>query len=240
MQTLNEVLVDEPEGNAYSSLCLMLMPRAEDIERFYEHAGLQWDDLHTTLFFAGDAQQYVKRGIDARAVSRAIQPLLHEVSATTGKVTRFDGVTNDHNPVVVLIEDNDEIVRLHKEVAEALKPLGITWQSDFAYKPHMTLGYIDVDKQVDLPDIAHEQITYDRLRIGFDGVDTDIYLNPRSTMAVKSRAAAFVAETKDLYMGADGIRPKVSARRTIVPRGKRGRKGRGPRPTTVRNTTSKD
>lgn len=240
MQTLNEVLVDEPGGNGYSSLCLMLIPRAEDIERFYEHAGLEWDDMHTTLFFAGEAKQYVQRGIDVRTVEQAIKPLLHEVSATTGKVTRFDGVTNDHNAVVVLIEQNEEIVALHRAVAEALKPLGITWQSQFSYKPHMTLGYIDVDKQVDLPDLEASPIRYERLRIGFDGDDLDLWLAPRSTMAVKSRAAAFVQETKDLYMGAPGLRPKVSAPRTIVPRGKRGRKGRGPRPTTVRNTTSKD
>lgn len=180
--------VTAAEQTEHTGAMIALIPRAEDAERLTVDGGEPIDELHTTLFFLGEAVELPPRfRAEIRdAVHRAVSGL-PPVEGEGFALSAFNPpgvVSNDgkqRDTCIVLGVGGEDISDTHALVTSAVLDVAARYGVDLPsqhkpWTPHITLAYTDdLSRMPALADRAGTVI-YDRVRIAFAGEHTDIPL----------------------------------------------------------------
>lgn len=164
----SEVVKSEFSGTA----ALMLIPR--NAGKFAVDGGVPAEQLHCTLFYSGDIKSMpVKTRDEFIDYARSLQ--LPIIDASLNGQTVF--YNDPEKPVCVLNVDSPQLEAARRKVMD-----GLDVPQTHGYTPHMTVKYLG--KGEGMPVIARQpvQVIFDRLRVAYDGKETDIDLVPAQTM----------------------------------------------------------
>ncbi len=161
---------------ASTGAMVALIPSDADAQRLAVDGGLTADDLHCTLMYLGkantwDADQRVA-AIEAVRGAALAAPLDAEAFA----VSMFN--PNGDEPCIVLGLGGDGLTELHDVITAAIGAVdGPTPEQRTPWLPHVTLRYTDDPALVaDYTDLTGP-IVFDRIRVAFAGINTDIPLS---------------------------------------------------------------
>lgn len=181
---------------AHTAAMVALVPSAADVDRLAVPGGEPPAQLHTTLMYLGDAAM-IPAAVQASLV-RALTDLAEEL-ADFGDVLPVDAdgfAVSVFNPpgmpardgkardsCVVLGLSGDDLDVIHGLVEDAVEDVFAEHQLPLPeqhapYQPHITLAYTDDLGQVGRLADRAGPVTFDRLRVAFAGVTTDIPLTP--------------------------------------------------------------
>ena len=121
---------------------------ADAAEQLLVPSGESLADLHITVIYFGPAADMSEE--DKEVASEIVADILAEtgpIEARVGGMARF--LTRDGmHPIVALI-DAPELNDLRERIAGELEEAGIEFKNTYAYMPHVTLIYEDLDNEVD-------------------------------------------------------------------------------------------
>lgn len=143
------------------SAMVALYPRPEEASAMAAEDGLDWDTLHVTLVFLGDAE-----GIDDAAASRAVEKAATAVgplSGTIGGVGMFG--ENENGVPMILLPDVKGLTLLRERVVDELEQAGISSPSEHGFLPHMTLAYRDGDAGPEGHDLIGKEVHFDAVSV---------------------------------------------------------------------------
>ena len=178
-----------PPPKVHTGAMIALVPAPEDAHRLAVTGYEPVDELHVTLAFLGDADNWTPEQRDTltRAVADLVDgPLMGEVWGHAA----FNPAGDE--PCAVYLVKGDDFPDLHAAVWDVLDnndtPTVPTNYSPWA--PHMTAGYgLPV---ADLAEVG--PVRFDRLRIAFGGQNRDI---PLDTLTAALTASAVVYDSGD-------------------------------------------
>lgn len=162
------------ENKAFSGAMVALVPSEKDAKRMAVANGLAVDDMHLTLLFLGEASNYTEEDR-----SRIINELKINHSAVKAEAFAIS-VFNPHknNPCLVLGVSGPETAEIHDLVVEALQSESKLPEQHSPWVAHISLTYKMPEGNLDISKYKKSlgPVTFDRLRIAFGGVVTDIPL----------------------------------------------------------------
>lgn len=156
---------------------IALVPRMEDVERLAVDGGEPERELHTTLVFLGDADNY---SYDTRkAIIWAMQEIANGRTIIKGRGFSVPVFNPDgEDPCVVVLVGGKEMSNIHDEVVERLSTMGllqIPEQHD-PWMPHITLKYHPEEGDAESLKDRVGEVIYDRIRVCFGNIEEDIPL----------------------------------------------------------------
>ena len=162
-------------GEPHAGAMIALVPATEDMRELELEGGEPLDKLHTTVFFLGAADEIDD---DARlAILTVVEDLAQRQPVVLGDVFGFS-VWNPTGPERCVVADvnGEDLADCYDSVAAALDDIEFAYPDQHEpYRPHITLMY-DVTEIPDELLTKTGPITYDRLRVAFGGVVTDVPL----------------------------------------------------------------
>ncbi len=170
-------------GDPKTKGMVALIPSAADATRLAVDGGLPSEELHLTLLFLGDADNW---GDDDRASLIAAMRGVEGSGVIHGdgfSIAVFNPSAGEQDTCIVLGVGGEAVADVHTGVAG--KAVGPVPEQHLPWAAHMSLIYTD-----DLSRIAEVvdrcgPITFDRLRVAFADTHTDI---PLSAEAVEAKA----------------------------------------------------
>ena len=157
---------------AHTGAMIALVPTSEDMFELVLPDGEPIEQLHTTLYFLGEADDITDD--EQEAIHAAVADLALRQPAVAGDIFGFS-IWNPAGPDPCLVADvnGDELADCFESVTAALDDVEFEYPEQHEpWRPHITLKYRTLDIPVEV--LAKTgPITYDRLRVAFGGVATD-------------------------------------------------------------------
>lgn len=190
---------------AHTGAMVALVPTAADAARLAVEGGEPADKLHATRAYLGEGADWSED--DQYALIAALQPVaagMAPVTADGFSLSLFNPDSEDKQTCVVLGLSGEEIASAQDTVMAALEPFADRMPDQHApHLEHLTLEYTDNhDRVAELVDRVGP-VTFDRLRIAFGGVVTDLPLGGSVQADAASTAAALLAEVEASAAAAD-------------------------------------
>lgn len=152
----NEViseLVSGPKSD-HDGLCLMLdIP--DEVKKDWVNIGLDKDDLHITVLYFGEADEYNMNPETFFQYARTIAHRTQPFEIALNGIARFSMSPLD---AVVVNADAPELEDLRKDAMQEAEILAVDPERTHGYSPHMTLGYLD--PKAPLPAQRWEPVTF--------------------------------------------------------------------------------
>lgn len=166
-------------GDPHTSAMIAFIPSGEDVVELLVEDGEPIDQLHTTAYFLGIADEINDE--TRAALIAAVEEVVRNQPVIIGNVFAFS-VFNPEGPEPCLVASvgGVDLEDAWASLGEAIEDVGFELPPQhLPWVPHITLAY-DEDPRRLLTDELMEKtgpITYDRVRIAFAGVNTDIPLS---------------------------------------------------------------
>lgn len=195
--------------------------------------GEDYDDLHITVGFFGDASQFHSdKGlrIACMMVANELRPFRVQMNG----ITRFSGQGED---ALVVNADSPILTHAYRMLHDFARDQGISTASEHGYTPHMTLGYLDPTDQHPLSRWTPLEISVDAIELWFGKARHGFALGPDYTSAIDTALATESEnepsipphqsisaddEQKDVYTGDGSVprRARRAKRRELLQRAK--------------------
>lgn len=185
---------DETETKTeHTSGMIALVPSAEDAARLAVEGGEPVDELHCTLAYLGEADEWSDEQMDAvRAAVAELAPSGPVLGEVWGHAL-FNPNSPDRDPCAVYLVGADGLSDLRQAVVGAGMDSGPVPEQHDPFVPHVTGGYgLPVTNLTETGPIR-----FDRIRIAFGGQYEDIPLEP---VTAALTAAAVVYDHRDFEM----------------------------------------
>lgn len=181
------------------------------------------EEYHLTINYLGKVED---KALDLKALVNVLTEfayVFYQIECKVGGVGRFLQDEGNGTNAVYLSIDSPELGTIHDRVCEWLLDRGVFIESTHGFTPHITVGYIGVNKQT--PDILFTpfNITFDEISLWFGDSQIDLPLmNPIIDVTPKAVwSTAYVNDLPDsafLYIESGG---KKDTEGKTVPRSKR-------------------
>lgn len=193
-----------------------LIPVAEDAKRLVVENGLAQDDLHATVVFLGEANQYTQE-MQNNIISSAQQtansfPL---VTANGFSIDLFNPNTPDKKTCIVLGLSSSDLCEVEDDLSERITEnldtmigpdtaLNVIPEQPEPWIPHVTLIYTEDASLVG--ELANRvgPITFDRIRVQFADKIVDIPLSNVGEGASMGNRATYLVDLESLQLSEDG------------------------------------
>lgn len=191
MEDAADEQVDEDELAAADHLGMIaLIPSVADVDRISAVATESSTELHLTLFFLGEAEDYSPA--TRMSIVQAVQELCSTQSAITANVFGAALWNPDVDPCVVLSVSGPTLPEVQESIGEALEDI---WSAQLPEQhcpwiPHITLAYGNDAGVIARAASLVGPITFDRVRIAFAEDVTDVPLYGGSMLASTEVALA--------------------------------------------------
>jgi len=163
--------------HTFTGAMIALVPSERDIERLKKHITEDPDQLHMTLYFLGEANEWDDNAQKAVGVHIATLKSMFAAQKTRVAGRAIFNPTGE-TPADVLILNSPTLMAVKQAVTGALARCGYLNKLPEQHEPwipHLTLGYRV--EQPDLPDeIFTEPMRFDRVRVSFAREHIDIPL----------------------------------------------------------------
>lgn len=140
--------LEEIDSSMPTGYMVALYIDAGAAEELARDGGEPAEDLHVTLAYCGDSEEY-----DALAKARALiglsrtAEITRPLSGRTGGLARF---ANDDQDVLVATADVVGLAELRERVRNVLEGAGIQISDEHGFTPHITLEYLDPEDKTPL------------------------------------------------------------------------------------------
>jgi 2'-5' RNA ligase len=182
-----ELLIRAVAGQTPTGAMVALIPSDVDAKRLAVPDGESAAELHVTLRYLGNAAD-----IDAevqQAVIDAVTAIAEQTAPIEGdgfSVALFNPTNADRPTCVVLGINGADLATAHDQVGQAVDALDIDMpDANLPWTAHLTLEYTDDANQVQALANRTGPIVFDRLRVAFAGVATDIPLGGTPVAATR-------------------------------------------------------
>jgi 2'-5' RNA ligase len=191
----------EPE---HHTVCVALLPAdAEAIAASLPEGGQPADELHCTLKFSGEADEWSDE--EVAALRTAVEELAAETEAWTTTVTGVEGLGDDEPQAVVAMLDPSGGTELRERFASAADAVHEVPETHDTWLPHVTIGFPEDAAAfiAALPeDLVGSEVVFDRVAVWVGDDRTDYPLartaTPQEgTMSVTLQPEAPVAAAVD-------------------------------------------
>jgi 2'-5' RNA ligase len=160
-----EVVDEEPEPE-HHTVCVALLPAdAEAIAASLPEGGQPADDLHCTLKFSGDVEEWTDD--ELAALRNSVEELAAATAPWTTTVTGVEGLGDDDPQAVVAMLDPAGGTELRDAFATATDAVHEVPDTHPTWLPHLTLGYPDDAEAfiAALPELVGTEVTFDRVAV---------------------------------------------------------------------------
>lgn len=165
-------------ADARTGAMIALVPSAADAERLAADDGIPADELHVTLAFLGDAENWDEQA--RTAITTAVRELADGHDAVEGILwaTAAINPTSDSPVGAYLVgDDTGALLAVRDAVSAALEAAPLPEQHS-PYVPHISIAYGDPDTSG--LDHVGSTVELDTLRVAFGGNATDFPLRRRA------------------------------------------------------------
>ena len=170
----------EPE---HHTVCVALLPAdAEAIAASLPEGGQPADELHCTLKFSGEADEWSDE--EVAALRTAVQELAAETEVWTTTVTGVEGLGDDEPQAVVAMLDPSGGTELRERFASAADAVHEVPDTHDTWLPHVTIGFPEDAAAfiAALPeDLVGSEVSFDRVAVWVGDDRTDYPLARAAT-----------------------------------------------------------
>lgn len=147
----------------YSGLCVVLAPSGLLAEELSIRNGLAPSQLHLTLAYMGDMDDYPPEAIERLLASlKRYAPSARPVRAILGGVGRFTLPERDSFYISV---DSPDLLDLRRDIESIAKACGLSVSRDHGFLPHITLAYLSPSEPMPLQRFRMRNVKFKRLEL---------------------------------------------------------------------------
>lgn len=176
-------------ADVHDGAMIALIPAGEDLDRLVVEGGEPIDQLHLTMMYLGDA---IDIGDQERAdIIHAMTDFAERQPSIIGQAfgcAAFNPLGDE--PCIVIIVGGDVLAEAHDSIVSELDGLDLELpEQHMPWLGHVTLAYEPkpmTDYTLNISALARGRmgpITFDRLRVAFGGVTTDVPLGENTLIA---------------------------------------------------------